>query len=193
MPQLWIVAGPNGVGKTTIADRWLSPRIPVVSPDTFAAEDGLSPIQAGRAAVAEQERLLAAGESFALDTTLSGNRELALMKRAANAGYKVNLIYLCVESQSLCLTRILERTESGGHAVPPEDVARRYDRSLANLSSACTLAERVFVLDNTGEKHRLLLSVEQGRVKHLSGNLPEWAKEAIPPRFMRSRSPGVGR
>ncbi len=72
MPQLWIVAGPNGAGKTTVADRWLSPRIPVISPDTLAVERNLSPNQAGRAAVAEQERLLAAGDSFALDTTLSG-------------------------------------------------------------------------------------------------------------------------
>lgn len=140
MPQLWIVAGPNGAGKTTVADRWLSPRIPVVSPDTFAAENGLSPIQAGRAAVAEQERLLAARESFALDTTLSGNRELALMTRAVDAGYKVNLIFVCVENLALCQARILERTDSGGHAVPPKDVARRYGRSLANLPSACVLA-----------------------------------------------------
>ena len=193
MPQLWIVAGPNGAGKTTLADRWLSPRIPVVSPDTLATGSGLNPIQAGRAAVAEQERLLAAGDSFALDTTLSGNRELALMKRAADAGYKVNLIFVCVENLALCQARILERTESGGHAVPPKDVARRYGRSLANLPSACLLAERVFVLDNTGEKRRLLLSIERDRVKHLSGHLPQWAKEAIPPRFIRSRSHDLAR
>lgn len=188
MPQLWIVAGPNGAGKTTVADRWLAPRIPVVSPDTLAAQRNISPIQAGKAAVLEQERLLATSVSFALDTTLSGNRELALMKRATDAGYKVNLVFVCVESLALCQARILERTESGGHAVPPEDVARRYGRSLANLPAACVLSDRVFVLDNTGEKRRLLLSVERGSVKHLSGNLPRWATEAIPPRFTRSRS-----
>lgn len=192
MPQLWIVAGPNGAGKTTVADRWLAPRIPVVSPDALAAQHGLRPIQAGKAAVVEQERLLAAGASFALDTTLSGNRELALMKRAADAGYKVNLIFVCVESLALCQARILERTESGGHAVPSEDVARRYQRSLANLPAACVLAERVFMLDNTPKKRRLLLSVERGRVKHLSGNLPQWAKDALPPRFTGSYSSDVG-
>jgi predicted ABC-type ATPase len=192
MPQLWVVAGPNGAGKTTIADRWLSPRIPVVSPDALAAEGDLSPIRAGRAAVAQQERLLAGGNSFALDTTLSGNRELALIQRAADAGYKVNLIFVCVDSLALCQARILERTESGGHSVPPNDVVRRYGRSLANLRFACVLAERVFVLDNTGEKRRLLLSIEHGRVKHLSGNLPQWAKEAIPARYIRSRSRDPG-
>jgi len=86
MSQLWIVAGPNGAGKTTIADRWLAPRIPVVSPDAIAASNHLSPIQAGKAAIAEQERLLAAGLDFGLDTTFSGTRELSLMRRAASAG-----------------------------------------------------------------------------------------------------------
>ena len=191
MPQLWIVAGPNGVGKTTVADRWLSPRIPVVSPDTIAELDGASPVQAGKSAVREQKRLLTEGASFGVDTTFSGNRELTLMKRAADAGYKVNLVFVCVESLALCQARILERVESGGHAVPASDIARRYTRSLNNLSSAFVLAERVFVLDNTGEKRRLLLSVERGRVKHLSSNLPAWAKGAIPPRFIRSQSPST--
>lgn len=187
MPQLWIVAGPNGAGKTTVAERWLAPRIPVISPDSLSSLYKLSPIQAGKAALAEQERLLSAGESFALDATLSGKRELAFMRRASEAGYKVNLVFVCVESLALCQARILERTESGGHAVPPVDVARRYKRSLANLPAACALAERVFVLDNTGERRRLLLSVERGLVKHLSGHLPQWAMEAIPSRFTRFR------
>jgi predicted ABC-type ATPase len=186
MAQLWIVAGPNGAGKTTLADRWLAHRIPVVSPDAIASSQGVSPIQAGRAAVLEQERLLAAGASFALDTTFSGNRELVLMKRAAEAGYKVNLVFVCVESLAFCYTRIHERVDSGGHAVPAEDVARRFGRSLANLSAAFVLADRVMVADNTGRNLRLLLSVEHNRVKHLSRNLPQWAKEAIPRRFIRS-------
>ena len=193
MAQLWIVAGPNGAGKTTLADRWLAPRIPVVSPDAIAASTQANPIQAGRAAVLEQERLLAHGVSFALDTTFSGNRELTLMQRAAAVGYKVNVVFLCVDSVALCLARIHERIESGGHAVPAQDVARRFTRSLENLSAAFDLADRVFVLDNTGEKRRLLLSVDQHRVKHLSRNLPQWAKEAIPQQMIHAREHDRGR
>jgi predicted ABC-type ATPase len=94
MPQLWVIAGPNGAGKTTIADRWFARRIPVISPDYFAAKQLLSPVQAGRAALQEQERLLGEGTSFAIDTTLSGKRELALMKRATKMGYKTNLVFI---------------------------------------------------------------------------------------------------
>ncbi len=190
--QLWVIAGPNGAGKTTLADRWLAHRIPVVSPDTLAASNGLSPIQAGRAAIREQERLLESKASFALDTTFSGNRELDLMKRAAQAGYKVNLIFVCVESIALCLGRIQERVDSGGHDVPADDVLRRYSRSLENLVAAFDVTDRVFVLDNTKAKRRLLLSVDNGRVKHLSRMLPRWAKEVIPVQF-QSRGNDLGR
>jgi len=193
MMQLWIVAGPNGAGKTTFADRWLAHRIPVVSPDAIAASLNLTPIQAGRAAVQEQERLLASHASFALDTTFSGNRELALIKRAADSGYKVNVIFVGVESVALCHARIHERVDNGGHAVPAADVARRFGRSLENLTTSFDLADRVFVLDNTGEKRRLLLSVDHQRVKHLSRNLPRWAKDVIPEQIIRSRSNDLGR
>lgn len=193
MQQLWIVGGPNGAGKTTLADYWLAPRIPVVSPDAIATARNVSPIQAGRAALLEQERLLKEGKSFALDTTFSGNRELALMKRASQAGYKVNLIFICVDAPGVCLSRILERVQIGGHDVPDEDALRRYGRSLSNLTSAFDLADRILVLDNSGERRRLVFSYEQGRVKHMSPNLPDWAKKAIPHDILQAYSKGLGR
>lgn len=190
MPQLWVVAGPNGAGKTTIADLRLARKLPVISPDSIASSQKISPVQAGRAAILEQDRLLADRLDFALDTTLSGNRELSLMKRASQAGYKVSVVFVCVEFVTLCHARISQRIESGGHSVPAEDVARRYKRSLANLPAAFDLADRVFVLDNTGVKWRLLLSVNHGRVKNLSRNLPQWAIDSIPKRFTSPKSKG---
>ncbi|PWU11885.1 MAG: zeta toxin family protein [Verrucomicrobia bacterium] len=185
MPQLWVIAGPNGAGKTTIADRWFAARIPVISPDYFAAQYNLHPFQAGRRALQKQEQLLREGISFAVDTTLSGNRKLALMERAANAGYKVNLIFVCLKDAALCHTRITERTTRGGHTVPIEDVVRRYNRSLSNLNKAIDLAERFFVLDNTGKNRRLLFSMKRGRIKYLSNKLPEWARTWIPSNLLK--------
>lgn len=137
MPQLWIIAGPNGAGKTTLADRWFATRIPVISPDSIAATQGLSAMQSAKAAIRAQENLLISGQSFAIDTTCSGKRELAVMRRAREAGFKVNLIFVCVESLALCQARIHERVASGGHAVPPEDVARRLPKRARIASSTC--------------------------------------------------------
>lgn len=191
MPQFWVIAGPNGAGKTTIADRWLATRIPVISPDSIAVNHKVGAVQAAKLAIKEQEQLLSDASSFAIDTTFSGVRELALMKRAAESGYKVNLIFVCVASPSLCHARIIERVESGGHAVPPDDVVRRYHRSISNLFKAFDIPGRIFVFDNTGERRRLILSVENGSVKHLSKNLPDWTYQAIPSRFTKSRDYGI--
>lgn len=190
MPQLWIVGGPNGAGKTTLADYWLDRTIPVISPDSIAVKSGLSPIQAGRATIQKQELLLAERKSFAIDTTLSGNRELDLMSRARRLGYKTNLIFIGIQNVSVCKGRIKERMAKGGHAVPDEDVDRRYARSMANLPEAIERADRAFILDNSGEYRRLLFMIENGRVRNLSGRLPAWALTTIPERYLkRQRGP----
>ena len=103
---------------------------------------------------------------------------------SASVGYKISLVFVCVDTVALCQARILERVDSGGHSVPSQDVARRYGRSLSNLTTAFDLADRVFVLDNTGEKRRLLFSMENGRVKHLASKLPLWAQNSIPDRLL---------
>lgn len=185
-PQFWVFAGPNGAGKSTLADLYgLTTRLPVVSPDAIAATEKVNPLASGRQALAERERLLGRKADFAVDTTLSGRRELALMRRAADCGYKVNLVFVCLESPQLCQSRVAQRVAVGGHAVPPKEIARRYGRSVANLAEAMEYAHRVLVLDNSWARARLLLSVEYQRVKFLSPHLPAWAKRAIPVRFIQ--------
>jgi predicted ABC-type ATPase len=187
MPQLWVVAGPNGAGKSTLTSRYLEGRLQIVNPDVIARE--LAPIeptqirvrmQAGREAIRRQEMLLTQGVDFAVETTLSGNRELSLLRRARAAGYKVTLVYIGVNSPDVSLGRIAQRVTEAGHHVPTADVDRRYARSMANLSTALRNVDRAYVLDNTGQRYRLLLSMEGGRVKHRSRHLPPWTQTALP-------------
>lgn len=186
MPQLWVLAGPNGAGKSTLASRYFVGRLTVVNPDVIA--QALEPtalhsagvrVQSGREAVRRQEALLAQGADFALETTLSGHRELAVMWRAQQAAYKVNLVYVGIDSPKTTLRRIAQRIADGGHAVPAVDATRRFARSLANLATALPRVDRAFVLDNTGLRYRLLLSLEQGRVKYRSRHLPSWAQQTF--------------
>jgi predicted ABC-type ATPase len=194
MPQLWVVAGPNGAGKSTLANKYLAGRLPIVNPDVIAR--ALAPtdphgtqvrVQAGREAVHRQENLLAQGVDFAIETTLSGNRELALISRVRDAGYKVTLVYIGVDTPTTTLGRIAQRVARGGHMVPAADVARRFARSLSHLATTLTTVDRAFVLDNTGRRYRLLLSMEYGQVKRLSRHLPTWAREALPPELLQSQ------
>ena len=79
-PQLWIVAGPNGVGKTTYAFRYIravSGSTSFVNLDEIAR--GLSPLdpsgeqrRSARVALDLTRSLIAEHRSFSLETTLSG-------------------------------------------------------------------------------------------------------------------------
>jgi len=196
MPQLWVVAGPNGAGKSTLTRRYLAGRLPIVNPDVIAQElDPADPtrtrlrLQAGREAIHRQEAFLTQGIDFALETTLSGNRELELMRRAREMGYKVTLVYIGIDTPGLANVRIDQRVAEGGHHVPPQDVARRYSRSMTNLATALHIVDRVFVLDNSGQRRCLLLSMDHGQVKRRSHNLPRWAYDALPPTLLRE--PGL--
>jgi len=190
-PQLWVVAGPNGAGKSTLTDRYLSGRLPVVNPDNIARDQpDIGAIHAGKIAILHQQRLLIARESFAWETTLSGHRELVLMHAAKDTGYKVNLVFVGLRNARASMLRVTERVAAGGHDIPPVDVARRFKRSLLNLSEALAIADRAFIFDNSGERRRLLLTRDQQRSRHVSRNLPRWMLDALPVEVLHSRRHG---
>lgn len=177
--QVWVVAGPNGSGKTTFTRKFLTGKLPVVNPDDIAEREGVGAVGAGRLAIRRQQDMLAAGESFALETTLSGRHEIDVMRQAAARGYKVNLVFIALGTPDLSIGRIVQRVLDGGHNIPAVDVKRRYERSLANLPVALRLADRAFLIDNARARPRLLVSIDVSRLKRVVRNLPVWAQSTL--------------
>lgn len=187
-PQIWVLAGPNGAGKSTIARRFVIGRIPFVNADDIARDlnrDDVNSIsahmRAGRLALELRGGFLRRNETFAMETTLTGNSELALMRHAREAGYKVNLIFVGIGNVAISVARVRTRVLLGGHDVPREAILRRYGRSMAALAEAVAIAHRTWVFDNSGGQRRLLLKREMDRTTKLASDLPAWALAAIPP------------
>nr|WP_302737724.1 zeta toxin family protein [uncultured Desulfovibrio sp.] len=120
----------------------------VIDPDKLAAE-GLSPIAAGKAAARMARLFLQEGVSFARESTLTSQFDFTLMEEAKRRGYEVELVYIRLASVALALERVAARVARGGHNVPPQDVVRRFSRSLENLPKAVSLADKVTILDNS--------------------------------------------
>lgn len=184
MPQLWIVAGPNGAGKTTLVSRRLERRIPVVNPDTIAQDlpriDGrLDERGAGQIAIERRNAFLAAGDDFAIETTLTGNSTLRFLKIAKANGYKTTLVYVGLASADLSIQRVLDRVRQGGHAVPLSALERRYPAALSKLAQAAVIADRSYVFDNSNSRRRLLFIREQGAYRYLVHDLPDWAMQSL--------------
>lgn len=167
-PRCFIIAGPNGAGKTTFAREYLPHEAGVlhfVNADLIAA--GLSPLRpslaalaAGRLMLREIDRLAAARESFAFESTLSGHNYLSRIRRWRADDYRIEILFLKLDSSGLALARIRARVKQGGHAVPRTDVLRRFERSWQNfLHQYRPLADAWFVYDNSENSPHLL---EQG-------------------------------
>jgi predicted ABC-type ATPase len=166
-PLCVIVAGPNGSGKTTFARECLVKDLGVlhfVNADLIAG--GLSPlrpelaaIKAGRLFLTELDRLAAAHADFALETTLSGLAYVGRLQQWRANGYRVEIVYLRLDSVRLALRRIAARVKQGGHDVPESDVRRRFVRGWENfLNVYRPLADSWAVYNNSAAEPVLLES-----------------------------------
>lgn len=159
--ELYIIAGPNGVGKTTFARKFL-PKYAncknFVNADLIA--QGMSPfspeaaaIRAGRLVISEIAFFSQRRVSFGFETTLSGRSYLSLIERLKRKGYRVHLFFLFVDGVDVTLSRIRERVLKGGHDVPESVVRRRFDRSVGNFFREYrSLVDSWYLFDNTSTK-----------------------------------------
>jgi len=164
-PRCIIIAGPNGAGKTTFARDFLPKEAEVVhfiNADLIAS--GLAPLRpedasvaAGRLLLAELNRFARARASFAFESTLGGIGYATRLRKLKRAGYRIEIVYLKIDSTRLALRRIAARVRQGGHNVPRTDVLRRFNRSWENFVKIYRpLADRWSVYDNSGSTPSLL-------------------------------------
>jgi predicted ABC-type ATPase len=164
-PRCILIAGPNGAGKTTFARRYLPEYAGVVhfvNADLIAS--GLSPLKPEIAAIAaarmvlgEIDRLVAERADFAFETTLSGLTYVHRLQSWKRAGYRIDIVYLKLNSSRLALRRVAARVRQGGHNVPHADVLRRFVRGWENFQRTYRpLADSWAVYDNSERAPRLL-------------------------------------
>lgn len=141
MPNLYIIAGCNGAGKTT-ASRVLLPEVfecrEFVNADIIAAQ--LAPgnpesvaLEAGRIMLTRINTLIETGDDFALETTLATKSYTGFIERAKQKGYFIFLIFYWLPSPGFAMWRVQKRVEEGGHYIPDDIIERRYFRGVINL------------------------------------------------------------
>src|SRR5436309_1941799 len=121
-PNCYVIAGSNGAGKSTFATTFLPSYagcVNFINPDLIAR--GLSPFEpnlamakAGRLVLERIEECGRAKTDFAFETTLSGRSYARILRGLRADGYRIHMFYLWIPSAQLALSRIRDRTESGG-------------------------------------------------------------------------------
>ena len=141
MPNLYIIAGCNGAGKTTASYTVLPEMLnckEFVNADEIAR--GISPFQAEKAAIdagkimlTRIQELINLQVDFSFETTLSARHFIKLIREAQNKGYFVTLVFFWLNSVDLAIQRVKIRVSEGGHNIPEDTIRRRYKTGISNL------------------------------------------------------------
>lgn len=182
-PVLTILAGSNGCGKSTLTSsaREEFQQAPVLDPDAIAKSirDTLpgtdSDIEAGKRVLRSAEGLIESGQSFTVETTLSGSTYLRMAARVKAKGFLVAVIFVGTDSVEINIDRVRARVAKGGHDVSEEDQRRRYPRTLANMKKLLPLADFVVVLDNSSPLGYSLVATGHHGFMSWNELTPSWA------------------
>jgi predicted ABC-type ATPase len=189
-PSLWIIAGPNGSGKSS-AYGMASVEAPsgsvwIINPDLLtariASHEGLSTPDANLEAVVRIERWLNASvdthQTIGVETVLSKPKYRNLVTAARAQGFRINLIYVFLDTVELNIERVRTRVLKGGHAVPEDKIAHRRLRSFAQFGWFFAAADRVDVYNNSGATPRRVLA-KRGDLVEIYDRLPSELIAAI--------------
>jgi predicted ABC-type ATPase len=174
--KVYIIAGPNGSGKTTFANKFLPSYAKCsnfVNADLIA--QGLSPfspraaaIKAGRLVLEQIRRLADKKVDFAFETTLSGKFYVSFLKELKKKSYSINIFFLWIPNAELAISRIKDRVASGGHDVPSADVKRRFHRGIYNfLNYYKPLADTWLFFNNADAVPKLIAREKDGEIEVL--------------------------
>lgn len=184
MSQLIVLAGPNGAGKSTFYDAFLaeSPLL-FLNADLLAAETGIDSLEAARILDAARDRMIESRISFIAETVFS-DPKLDMMKKAVEARFDVTLIYIGVVDAALSAKRVDQRIAIGGHDVPRDRIASRFERSLRNLAEAIKVVPTVKLYDNSSiaKPYRPIAVFKGGQLTwRARGAVPAWARAIVRP------------
>ncbi|MEE3463960.1 Predicted ABC-type ATPase [Bacteroidales bacterium WCE2008] len=158
MPNIYIISGCNGSGKTTASYAMLPEMLKCsqfVNSDEFAK--GLSPfnpdmasVQASRYMLLKIRYLLDRKADFAIETTLATRSLLKMVQKAQEAGYNVTVLFFWLNSQELAIERVKARVLAGGHNIPEDVIRRRYIAGLRYFfEDYMPIVDRWILADNS--------------------------------------------
>jgi len=165
MPNLYIISGCNGAGKTTASFTVLPEMLDCkefINADEIAR--GLSPlnpdkvaIEAGKIMLNRIDKLLSEKIDFAFETTLATKSYVNTIKKAKSIGYDVTLVFFYLDSENLAIERVKNRVIEGGHDIPKPVIIRRYFSGLRNLFTLYTpICDYWMLFDNSKLQSELI-------------------------------------
>lgn len=192
-PELIIIAGPNGSGKTSVTQKflhheWAEGTI-YINPDEIAKDkfgdwnSRESIIKAANYCAEWRELCLVEKKSFVFETVMSAEDKIDFIIRAKQAGFFIRLFFISTSHPSINASRIARRVMEGGHDVPIAKIVSRYYKSIENCRTVASVVDRLYVYDNSvdGQDAKIQFRLTNGKlVKVYDEEVPKWAQIILP-------------
>lgn len=180
-----MLAGPNGVGKSTYYRAYLSHLgLPFLNADNLAKETGMDAYSAADQIARIRDLMCGRKQGFITETVLSDpvGAKIECLKRTSEQGFQVRLIFIGIEGAALSQRRVAGRVNAGGHPVPADKIQQRYPRTLENLKRGIERLADVWIYDNSSYQnpYHLLAQYKDGEQVYQSANsIPDWARALL--------------
>ena len=188
-PELIIIAGPNGSGKTSITQKFLhhewAEGTTYINPDQIAKDlfgdwnNSESVLKAAIYCSNLREQCLKEKKSFVFETVFSAQDKIDFVIRAKQAGFFIRIFFISTSNPAINASRIAKRVMEGGHDVPITKIISRYNKSIQNCKTVSAIVDRLYVYDNSIDDADAipLFRLSNGTVaKQYTEDIPEWAK-----------------
>ncbi len=182
--QLWLLAGGNGAGKSTIYRTQLeSFGLPFINADIlakqiFPEQPEQHSYEAAKIAEAMRSQLLQEGRTFCFESVFSHPSKIDFVAQAKALDYEIVLVFIHLDLVSLNQARVVQCVGEGGHHVPEDKVSSRIPRALHNIHKILPLCDHSYLLDNSrqDDPFQQIVEIHNGQIALIKDLLPEWAK-----------------
>ena len=72
--------------------------------------------------------------------------------KAGKTAFALKYLPFYIPNADFSALRVRQRVLEGGHDIPPEDIVRRYPRSIRNLFAYAEVWDKTMCFDNTGNR-----------------------------------------
>lgn len=173
--NVYFIAGPPGIGKSTYGRELVPTQIPIIDHDLAAYQykkKGFADYSELASLKANQfiKHALLNDRDFDLELNLGYDSHYQYFKSiASNKNVSIHLILFFTDDVNLCIFRAEARYKNGGHQVTAEVITEMYKNTLSLLKQNLKLFSTISFVS--------VSNLEVTKVNSL--NIPDWMKDSI--------------
>lgn len=192
MPNLIVIAGCNGAGKSTYASSFLPDGLTSFDYDKLYLEnysilpdselrDKFARDNTTRSFENSVKRAVTNKTDFCYETNFD-SLPIHWPEKFKKQGYVINLIFFCLDNKEIAIRRVEERAEFKGHYVDSRTIDLKWKAGYKNLNEHYTFFDNILIVDNSVHKeiYSNLLQIEQGEIVLMVDKLPDYFKRRFP-------------